>query len=229
MALPDSVHALHRDLQTIFGPRLISLAIYHPATPPPGAPVHTFVTVERLDTVDLRACAERIAIWHGHGLATPLVLPGHEFGRALDAFPLEFGAILAAYDVVSGADPFAGLSVNDDDVRRACEVQTRSHLLHLREGFIEAQGRGQALADLIADSAAPLAGLLIAVARLLKSPATTPSAAADAVERAAHLAPGSLSDVIRHAGDGQPAKHLFEPYLAAIEQLAQFIDRWSRQ
>ena len=46
------------------------------------------------------------------------------------------------------------------DVRRACEVQARSHLLHLREGFLETRGRSDALADLIVQSAAAFAALV---------------------------------------------------------------------
>ena len=83
---------------------------------------------------------------------------------------MEFGAILADHAVVSGRDPFDGLRVDAADLRRACEVQVRSHLLHLREGYIETRGRGDAIAELVADSAAPLAGLVKSVARLLGSP-----------------------------------------------------------
>ena len=90
-----------------------------------------------------------MAAWHDAGLATPLLLAAHEFGRSLDAFPLEFGAILADHVVVAGSDPFDGLRVDAADLRRACEVQARSHLLHLREGYLETRGRGDALADLI--------------------------------------------------------------------------------
>ena len=39
-----------------------------------------------------------------------------------------------------GADPFAGLRSSHRDLRRACEVQARSHVLHLREGYL-ADGR----------------------------------------------------------------------------------------
>src|SRR5205807_2291386 len=109
--------------------------------------------------------------WHDRGLATPLLVAAHEFDRSLDAFPIEFGAILADYSVAAGADPFAGLAVDPADLRRACEVQARSHLLHLREGYLETRGRSDALSDLIVKSAAPFAALLVALARLEGHPA----------------------------------------------------------
>ena len=94
------------------------------------------------------------------------VLAAHEFGRSLDAFPLEFGAILADHAVVSGADPFAGLRVDPAHLRQACEMQARSHLLHLREGYLETRGRGDALAELIAALGGAARRLLQSVARL---------------------------------------------------------------
>ena len=54
----------------------------------------------------------------------------------------------------------------DEDLRRACETQIKSHLVHLREGFIESGGRPQAIADLVAASAPAFAALLRNVARL---------------------------------------------------------------
>ena len=66
----------------------------------------TLVVVEALTPDDLRACAARVAAWHEAGLATPLILEAQEFARSLDAFPFEFGAILADHAIVSGANPF---------------------------------------------------------------------------------------------------------------------------
>ena len=76
---------------------------------------------------------------------TPLLLAANELERSLDAFPREFGAILADHLVVAGSNPFDGLRVDPADVRRACEVQTRSHLLHLREGFTMRNDQGVAM------------------------------------------------------------------------------------
>ena len=122
--------------------------------------MHTLAIVDTLSAGDLRACAGRMAAWHEAGLAAPLLVAAHEFARSLDAFPFEFGAILADHAVVSGASPFDGLSVDPADLRRACEVQARSHLLHLREGYLETRGRADALAVLIVRSAPACAALI---------------------------------------------------------------------
>lgn len=228
MAAPDTVRSLEVDLRQIFGTRLLALVSYRPAARVLGARLHTLATIERFDVADLRACADKVAGWHELGLATPLILPAQEFARALDAFPLEFDAIIASHEVVSGADPFKDLRVDERDVRRACEVQVRSHLLHLREGYIETRGHAEGVAGLIADSVGPLGGLVMSVARLLGHPGLSAEEAADRVERTASLVQGSLSDVLKHTPvGGQHAKQLFPVYLAAIEQLTHFVDHWS--
>jgi len=186
--------------------------------------------VDHLNIDDLRACAAHVLAWHENGLATPLVLGAHEFERSLDAFPFEFGAIVADHAVVSGSSPFKGLHVELADLRRGCEVQARSLLLHLREAFIEAAGRSDGLADLVERSAGALAPLVTSVARLLGEPAPDPSAGALSVERHLGLPTTVFSDILTrlsHPISSDDARRVFPQYLEAVERLTTLIDRWS--
>jgi hypothetical protein len=227
--IPDAVQVLERDLREIFGPRLRSLVAYCAASG--GDKVSTLAVVDGLTADDLRACAGRVATWHDAGLATPLLLGAQEFGRSLDAFPLEFGAILADHVVTFGSNPFEGLGVDPAYVRQACEIQARSHLLHLREGYVETRGRGDALADLIVRSAAPFAALVTSVARLQARAGLDTSAAAGAIARALGLPEESLTEIMKlSAGRPLPpdtARRIFPAYLDAAERLTNYIDRWS--
>lgn len=215
MDISDAVRALHDDLGAMFGSRLRTLIAYRAGSDGEGAAVPTLAVVDRITAGDLEACATRSAAWQAAGLSTPLLLARDEFGRSLDAFPLEFGAILADHVVVSGPNPFDGLRVDPADLRRACEVQARSHLLHLREGYIETGGRGDLIADLMRRSAAPLDALLKSVERLTGS----------IFERG-----GPLSQVAGLAGPGNfspdQARTLFPAYLEGIERLTARIDQW---
>ncbi len=228
MHIPESVGTLERDLREVFDARLQSLVVYR-AAGESGVP--TLAVVADLTADDLRACADRAAGWHDAGLATPLLLAAGEFGRSLDAFPFEFGAIIADHTVVAGADPFAGLAVDVAHLRHACEVQARSHLLHLREGYIESRGRSDLIADLVMRSAAPLGALVQSVARLHGEEHADAAAAAAIVETGIGLAPGSLASVVTFA-PGQPlsgaaAKRLFPGHLDAVERLVKYVDQWS--
>src|SRR5689334_2622983 len=102
MAVSPPLHMLERELRGVFGSRLQSLVAYGQRAAAPKAPIRTMALVESLTEQDLRGCAARVLAWHGAGLATPLFVPAAEFPRSLDAFPLEFDAIVADHVVVSG-------------------------------------------------------------------------------------------------------------------------------
>ena len=212
--MTDAVQRLERELQEIFGQRLMSLVAYGS----PGPLTHTLAIVDGLTKSDLEACAGKVAGWHDAQLSTPLILAAHEFEQSLDAFPLEFGAILANHTVVAGRNPFAGLTVDKADIRRACEVQARSHLLHLREGYLETRGRADALSVLIVRSASAFRALLEHVERL-----DGPTA---------HLTDGIAREVVRLADvseiSNDDARRIFPVYLEAVHRLVQHVDGWER-
>ena len=227
MDIPDAVRALDRDLRAIAGDRLRSLVVYSGIAGDDR--ISTLAVVDGLSADDLRASVGRVAAWDDAGLGTPLFVAAHEFERSLDAFPFEFGGILADYAVVSGSDPFTGLRVDPAHLRHACEVQARSQLLHLREGYLETRGRGDALAELLLRSAAPLLALVQSVARLEGSAALGGEAAA-LVEQRVGVPAGSLARVAQLTGrkelSSDDARQLFPGSLDAVQRLTAFVDSW---
>ena len=205
---PGDVRQLERDLRAIFGGRLQSLATY-------GGGAHTLAIVETLTVADLRACAERAAGWHDAHLATPLLLAAHEFESALDAFPLEFGAILANHTVVFGKAPFDSLNVDRADLRRAIEVQARSQLIHLRESYVETRGNANGVALLIVDSAPAFKALVESVRRL--DPAYDAGANGKAVVALAGT----------HDLASSEAERILPGYVEALERLVKYVDQWT--
>src|SRR5688500_15364751 len=112
------------DLRNIFGDRLLSVVAYGPNLEgQSSAPLTCLALVRSLDVTDLDACAGAASRWHRDSLATPLILPEGEFRSSLDAFPLEYDAIIRAHVRVFGPDPFEGVAIARDDLRRACETQ----------------------------------------------------------------------------------------------------------
>ena len=229
-ATAERTGVLLSDLRRIFGERLRALIVYGDQTE--SQPLTCLALVTSLDTVDLDACARASAAWHRQGLSTPLILPEHEFRRSLDAFPLEYHEMIRAHAQVYGHNPFEGVTIATDDLRRACETQIKSHLLHLREEYIESGGRPLAVGALVQASVPAFAALLRSVARL--HGASTNDRAALTLEgaRAAHLPEGIVAAVLAlepHHDHGiastDPAR-LFPEYLAAVEHLAAFVDRW---
>jgi hypothetical protein len=209
------------DAKRVFGDRFVALVAYEPAA---GLIFTTSVTPG-----DLEALAMLAETWHRDGLRTPLVMTEAEFLRSVDAFPLEYQAILDRHLLLAGRSPFAGITVAAADLRRACEVQARAHLIHLREGWIESAGHTGELAELLERSAGPLRVLLANVARLNGTNG-------DDVETLARWAeteigmPAGLARALLALETAPERGRALVPrlpeYLSAVERLWGFIDAW---
>lgn len=206
---------LAADLQRIFGARLQSLVAYGNLEGDPDG-VHTLALVQHLTFQDLSACVPLAAGWRTSGFAVPLILTMDEFRRTLDVFPIEYGGIIARHVVIAGINPFTGLEVNEADLRRACELQVKSHLIHLREGYLENGADGPALARMVAASSPMLNALVANIERL----------EAGTAERAG-LTPELLNEIASAdattIADPSP---LLARYIAAVERLWHQVDRW---
>jgi hypothetical protein len=154
-----SIDAMAAQLKDIFDDRLRMVAAF-------GDSANTCAVVRTLTIDDLDRCSAHAGKWHKAGLDIPLLIVEGELRRARDAFPLEFSEIIATRRVVPGTDLFADIMVPKQDLRRACEVQARGHVLHLREGYIEAAGDSKKVVTLVSAAIPPFRALVKNVARL---------------------------------------------------------------
>ena len=219
-------------LRAVFQDRLRSVVAYGAHVDGDGdSRLSSLAIVSSLTTADLDACARLVQEWHRDGVGTPLVLPEAEFRDSFDAFPLEYGEIMRAHETIYGPDPFADRAIDPADLRRACEAQIKSHLVHLREGFMEAGGVPRAIAELVAASAPAFGALLRNLARLDGSREHDRASATRHGARLAQLPDGVVTDILSlersSAMRTTDAARLFPEYLAAVEQLARFINDWN--
>ncbi len=194
----SSTDTLASDLNGIFGDRLRMVAAF-------SSNSHACAVVQSLTLGDLDRCAALDQKWRKLGLDSPLFLLESELARARDAFPLEFSEIIATRHVVFGIDLFEGVIVPKSDLRRACEVQARGHVLHLREGYIEAAGDRKAVDKLVAAAVMPFRALVTNAARL------------DGISAKALVTQLNLENFEKG----------FAEALKAAEQLVDYVDRWS--
>jgi hypothetical protein len=183
-----------RQLQEIFGDRLKMVAAF-------GSDTQICAVVDGIAVADLDRCAALF----GRKKPVPLLMTVEELSRALDAFPLEFKEIISTRRLIAGTDLLAALAVPVEDLRRASEAQARGHLVHLREGYIEAAGDRKAVARLITASGAPFRALVANIARL-------DGASRDELESRLGLGSGDFPAALR-----------------AAERLVEYVDRWRRQ
>lgn len=225
--------SLTADLRRVFGVRLRTVAVYALGAADPDSPLHTLALVDGLGFQDFAACAPLADAWARAGLAVPLILTTDEFTRTLDVFPLEYGAILGDYRIVDGDDLLAGLAVSEADLRRACEHQAKSLVIHLREGFLESGREPRALSALIDASAPAFRAVLANIARLDGGPpaALDDEALASAASRTIGIPRDTILDVLRvaHAATAavDPAA-LLARYMDAAGRMWLYVDRWRR-
>jgi len=209
------------DLRRVFGDRFVALVAAGP-----GAAVAFATSVA---PADLEALGSLNESWRREGASTPIVITPDEFHRSLDTFPAEYQALLDNHVVIDGISPLEGVAINRDDLRRACEAQARGHLIHLRQGWIEAGAHHHGLEHLIERSAGPLRQLLRNLARLIGDTAADDAALAAFAERVAGM-PASLVSAIldlEHAPHRSRALvDRLPEYLTASERLWAVIDAW---
>jgi hypothetical protein len=213
------------DLQQILADRLYAIVAYGWLRQRPR-PVLALVRSLALD--DLNACAVRLREWRKAGLATPLILTMSDFERSLDAFPIEYGEIIANHELVVGRDPFDGLTIKLGDLRRACEVQVKSLLLHLREDYIEAEGRLADIEELVRESAPGFVAVLRHLTRL-DGGVTEPAGIATFGHKIG--LDRHVVDSLNALADGDTlsavdAIRLLPDFLKNLERLAEAVDRW---
>jgi signal transduction histidine kinase len=215
---------LAADARRVFGPRFGAVVAYGHQT---GA-----IFADSIHADDLDALAALVETWHREGLATPLIVTPDEFRRSLDAFPLEYQSILDTHVVIDGTPPFEKIEVRPDDLRRACETQARSYLIHLRQGWLEAAGHHDDVAQLLAQSAQPFRALLSNVARLERASAETTHELATFAERVLGISATLVRltlDLERHPEHAAALAPRMPEYLEAAEQLWDFVDSWKAQ
>jgi hypothetical protein len=231
-----ALDALTTDLRRIFGVRLRSLIAYGlEARRQNHSLLNTLAMVERVTFEDLAACVPSSGRWRALGLEVPLIISRDEFHRTLDIFPLEYSGILANHIVVDGTQPFEGLAVAEVDLRRACEQQARSHLIHLREGFLESGGDSRDISRLIAASAPAFRALLVNLAYLRRHPgAREPDdhEIAEDAERSLGVSAELVREVLAAPASittiADPTA-LLGRYIAAAEKIWTHMDRWRRE
>jgi hypothetical protein len=193
-----SIDAIAAQLKDIFNDRLRMVAAF-------GDRANTCAVVETLTLDDLDRCAAHADTWNKAGIDAPLLLVEGELRRALDAFPLELTEIITTRRILAGTDLFADIMVPKQELRRACEVQGRGHVLHLREGYIEAAGDAKKVAALVSAAIPPFRALVKNVARL------------DGISPKALVTQLDLDNFEKGFPDA----------LRAAERIVDYIDRWS--
>jgi len=230
-----SIDTLGDAVARALGSRLVSLLLYGSAARgthvPNRSDVNTLLICDAVDEALFQRLDPVMNAWIKAGHPAPLILTEAEWRSSVDAFPIEYEDIREAHRVLAGRDPWAGITVRRDDVRRQLEHELIGKLVRLRQAYAALRGDSKQLARVIVRSAGGLFTMLRATLRLAGQ--APPADAASLVRAAGALVgfpPDGLAPLVAHASGGRALRlaagdPLPAAYLGAVTQTAQFVNR----
>ena len=213
-----SLQAFADQINAALGTRLVALLLYGSAARDQSsdAPsMNTLLIVDRVDADLFSRIVTPVRDWVSAKHPPPLVLTEHEWRESADAFPIEYQDIRDAHRVLAGRDPWHGISVQREHVRRQLEHELMGKLVHLRQAYAADWNSPKRLAEIVRGTRAGFLTMLRAVLRLAGRPAP---AAPEALVRAAAVLIGFPPDAL-----AEPAA-----YLDAVTRTAEYVNQMER-
>ena len=169
--------------------------------------------------------------WNKEQIVVPLFLTEEEVHMSAAVFPLEYLEIQEQHRVLSGRDPFIGFHVKTDQLREAVLQDLTSHVLRLRQRYVEGGGSDEATMILLPLSITSTLPLLRGVQRILGRPVLSHSEAviADVAGQLKLDLQGLLDAWSLKRGQISPgpreAPRLFDRYLQAATLLTHAVEQ----
>src|SRR5574342_709306 len=109
-----------QEMTGALGARLISLVLFGSAARGGGAtaPADTLLLCDRVDEDLFARLGPAVATWTRAGHPPPLIMTATEWRASADAFPIEYQDMRQHHRVLAGGDPWGGIAVSRDHVRR---------------------------------------------------------------------------------------------------------------
>jgi hypothetical protein len=203
------------------GPRLGTLLLYGSAArdrAEQASAMNTLLIVRdghAMDSELFTKLAEPVRNWIAAGHPPPLMMTDQEWRESSDAFPMEYEDIREAHQLLAGREPWSGITVRREDVRRQLEHELMGKLMHLRQAFAAYWNDSKRLADVVRETRSSFLAMLRAALRL-----------------AGRTAPSAPDALVRDAAGliGFSMERLTEPavYLDAVTRTAEYVNRLER-
>ncbi len=218
-----------------FGEQLEGMLLYGSAVRgeflPGRSNLNILLLVSSYDSAVLKQYSALHRQWSKEQIVVPLFLTEEELRMSAAVFPLEYLEIQEQHRVLGGRDPFIGFHVKTDRIREAVVQGLMSHLLRLRQRYVEGGGSEEATTLLLPLSITSTVPLLRGVQRLLGRPVLAHSDAViqDVAEQLHVDLQGLLDALLLKRGQISPGPHelprLFDRYLQAGTLLTREVDQ----
>jgi hypothetical protein len=197
--------------------------------------VNTLLICDVVDQDVVTQLAAPVQAWVRSGQPAPIILTEREWRDATDAFPIEYEDMREANRLLAGRDPWQGISVQREHVRRQLEHELMGKLVQARRAYAALSGEPKRLAAVLVESAGGFFAMLRAAVRLTgATPPATTDKLVELAGRTLGFDASRLEPLVAHvmggreltlqAGDGLPAA-----YVAALAATAGFVNRMERK
>jgi predicted nucleotidyltransferase len=222
------------DYKGLFGEDLISIILYGSAASGDyivGKSDINFMMVLSEGGIDfIDRAFGLIAKWKKQNVATPLFLTEAYIKTSLDVFPIEYLNFQNNYKLVYGEDILKDLSFDRDFLRLQCEREVKGKLLLLREAFLETQGKGKDLRQVMEGSLGALVAIFGALLHLRGK--ELPHQRREVIEQVCQtfgldmdLFAKLLDITAKKSRAGRPeVTGLFKAYLKEVQKLWKIVD-----
>lgn len=229
-----TVETFARDVAAALGPRLGALLLYGSAargTPvPAGTGLNTLLVCDAVDEALFAAIEPAVRSWTRAGHPAPLIFTEQELRDSSDAFAIEYEDIRQTHRLLAGRDPWPGITVRREDLRRQLEFELVGKLVRLRQAYAASRSDAKRLTEVVVGSASGFFTMLRSMLRLAGR--TVPVEPDDVVREAAALAgfpARAVDDLVAHVrGRAQLTLAARDPraaaYLAAVARTAEFVN-----
>ena len=140
----------------IYGDDLVSIILYGSAVGkdymPGKSDINLMIVLSEEGINNLDRAFKTIKKWHRRKVTTPLFLTKFYVESSTDVFPIEYLGFQRSHTLVYGEDILNDLTFKRELIRMQCEREIKGKLLLLRESYIESEGRGRILKDVIKNS-----------------------------------------------------------------------------
>jgi hypothetical protein len=198
---------------------------------PGSSDINTIVVLHKHATGELKALAAMARQLRKNRLAAPLLMTEAYIERSRDVFGIEFLDLQLIHQTIYGQDPFSNLRIAKNGVRLQCERELKATLIRLRQGFIASGANRKIVRDILASAATGLAPLLRAMLWLkdIDRPHNVEAVFAKA-EAEFSIGFDLLAEARKWRRRGKRLREdelmaAFEAIYAAVEQLAEIVDR----